>query len=167
MEFSTSTDLNFNVNQPYTELQHHQQCQSQPILRPPYKNVLTHKGDTNNHIDRLRTFKEFLFPCNLCKKWFKQKNSLTQHRRDVHNKKPLPFRCQECDEGFRKNSHLKQHQISAHDQKPPFNCKYCNKSFLRRKKLNRHQRNTHECTIWRKLAFNQIWLMKIRYNGVS
>jgi len=92
------------------------------------------------------------FICHECKKVFKSKNSLDQHKRSInHQIKQLDSpKCPECNKKFGDRHALEQHmkKLSHSDDKIKstieFKCPQCNKEFKSKKALNNHFSAKHE-----------------------
>ena len=56
---------------------------------------------------------QITFPCHLCPKKLPTKQSLWNHRYQVHSKRS--FRCTMCDKTFKVRSHLVRHKIEVHE----------------------------------------------------
>ena len=79
--------------------------------------------------------------CQICDKTFKNKHSLTNHRRGQHSAGGV-HTCPECGKTFGRKSNVKAHQEEVHHGKR-FPCQLCNRPFTKWSSLKRHIRKTH------------------------
>jgi len=102
----------------------------------------------NTHQNKLKE----TFICHECKKVFKSKNSLDQHKKSVnHQIKQLDsLKCPECHKKFGDRNALKQHMKShSHSVEKAtdttqFKCPQCNKEFNTNKSLAHHFSAKHK-----------------------
>lgn len=78
--------------------------------------------------------------CQVCKKTFSAKGSLTRHKLTHTNERPFP--CTICKKKFRQRSHLKKH-VRLHTGEKPFGCPLCPWTFTQRSSLAGHIRAKH------------------------
>lgn len=79
-----------------------------------------------------------LYKCNLCKKIFYKKKSLSDHKRKMHVEH-LEYKCGVCEKPFDVRKTLVNHVKSVH-LKAKLKCPDCDKSFLTVPGLDRHRR---------------------------
>ncbi|MFX0091432.1 MAG: C2H2-type zinc finger protein [Candidatus Hodarchaeota archaeon] len=84
--------------------------------------------------------------CPECKKSFKSNAALSQHRKNVHEKKQdNQWTCNKCSRTFQSHHSLNQHRKSAHSpqKEKPYTCSFCNKAFKSNEGLIQHQTQMH------------------------
>lgn len=75
--------------------------------------------------------------CNLCKRTFKQTQSLRRHIREKHlNIKK--YACTHCPRKFKQSSHLKLH-IYTHKKIKPYHCQFCDRGFVQISTCKSHE----------------------------
>ena len=77
------------------------------------------------------------YPCQYCKKEFRQLGALKNHELIHTNEKP--FSCKMCKKRFRQGTSLKRHEL-IHSGKKPYQCKYCEKTFRHLLAHKEHER---------------------------
>ncbi|XP_052742795.1 gastrula zinc finger protein XlCGF26.1-like [Bicyclus anynana] len=75
--------------------------------------------------------------CGLCKKVYKNPNSLRDHMKIHTNDRKRNYTCDRCGKMFYNKGTLTSH-IMAHDKVRPHVCRICNRSFLFPNMLRRH-----------------------------
>jgi len=84
--------------------------------------------------------KKKTFNCNICKKRFKLKLDLNNHRllHDKLNDNSRPYVCDICGKGYAKRCVMYTHK-KRHSNKKPFECPICKKSFQIKGDMTSHQ----------------------------
>ncbi|XP_060078751.1 zinc finger protein 69-like [Ylistrum balloti] len=85
-------------------------------------------------------FRNETVKCKVCKKMYKNIQSLRNHTLAVHGVKGQPHLCHHCPAKFKWAMTLKQHIEEIHEGKMNIICKVCNKKFARKSQLTRHER---------------------------
>ncbi|KAG5673973.1 hypothetical protein PVAND_003969 [Polypedilum vanderplanki] len=92
-------------------------------------------------------------PCDICDSIFKNRVSLQNHKKKIHNTRELNFKCTECDKRFHNRNHLERH-MPTHTQEKKFKCTYenCEQAYKWEKDLRNHMarhkgEKNHKC-IW-------------------
>lgn len=83
------------------------------------------------------------FPCDLCKKSFKQSHHLSCHKTRAHPETRRAFTCDLCDRSFTYSSLLNYHKITDHKDYRPFVCDECGKNFRQKGHFNVHKKKMH------------------------
>lgn len=81
------------------------------------------------------------FPCALCLRDFKHKDSLNKHM--ATHSLERPFECNKCSRKFATKKLLGQH-IKIHSNVKPFLCKYCGVGFAQSAGRRGHEKRVHE-----------------------
>ncbi|XP_053408722.1 zinc finger protein 32-like isoform X2 [Mercenaria mercenaria] len=77
------------------------------------------------------------YMCEICKKTFTKKSSLSSH--EITHTEEKPFKCQFCDKGFNVRSNLNVH-LRIHTGQRPHTCEICQKTFRQSGSLRTHER---------------------------
>ena len=89
------------------------------------------KSSDGESLDESKSFK-----CDVCKKFFKSKRTLTAHFKIVHGEKKAHI-CNICGTKFARKDYLDIH-LRSHTGEKPFQCEICEKSLRQRGTLNSH-----------------------------
>lgn len=91
-----------------------------------------------------------VFFCNICKKEFKSKYSLTYHQ-VVHQLNRKTFDCDQCEKKFKMKASLRKHVLNHTGQITNHICELCGKTFSQKDYLRIHQRiHTHKKNLFAK-----------------
>lgn len=98
----------------------------------------TRNAELQQHIET--NHKGLTYFCNICKKQFKSRYNLVQHKQ-VHQANRSTYNCEQCEKKFIKKASLQNHMLS-HDNssKNHILCELCGKSFTQKDYLRIHQR---------------------------
>jgi Zinc finger, C2H2 type. len=98
------------------------------------------QDDKHNHIGGMSNtctsrISKKIFKCDVCKKSYSKRNSLTRHSRIHTNERP--FTCEICMKSFTQKVNLRSH-ILTHNNEKSFKCEICSKTFTQKCYLSRH-----------------------------
>lgn len=77
------------------------------------------------------------FECKICKKSFKCKENLVQHKRIHSGEKP--YECKICKKRFNHSSYINIH-MRTHTKEKPFQCSICDTTYISQSKLTAHMK---------------------------
>ena len=85
-------------------------------------------------------FGEYPFPCDICKKWFRQGSQMKRHKMRVHTNE-RPYLCERCGFSFLEAGSLKHHMTTVHNKLKQYKCENCVRTFGWLSNLRAHMRN--------------------------
>ncbi|EFX63144.1 hypothetical protein DAPPUDRAFT_335885 [Daphnia pulex] len=81
-----------------------------------------------------------VFKCDLCVKFFRNKESLNMHNQSIHSRNSVT--CETCERVFRSMIYLNAHKRNVHTGKK-WECDLCEKSFNTKSYLGAHKKTVH------------------------
>ena len=83
------------------------------------------------------------FCCNICKKFFSSKRSLTTHTANLHGSKENTNSCTICEKTFYNEKTLIDHVNGVHKKIKNYKCDSCGLLKTKKAELNRHNKMKH------------------------
>ena len=100
------------------------------------------EASSNQQSETTRSQTTSFYVCKICKKSFKNKSSLSEHKW-IHSESDPPWPCDKCDKIFPFLSRLKKHLLT-HIEKSKrtitYKCSKCDKTFFRKNDLWSHEK---------------------------
>ena len=97
--------------------------------------------ELRRHTNSIHLTKPY-WECLDCKKTFKSKSALGEHKKREHGDCEKLYKCSQCNDTFVYLSRLQQHAIS-HTDKRDHECSVCHKTYVYISALNRHIATKH------------------------
>lgn len=123
----------------------HENLKAQKCVLCPFETNTVY--DLQNHVKRVH-FATKTYECLEpgCKKSFKRRCDMENHRKSVHSKIKIYVKCPTCDVIVLEKG-LQSHMINRHSEKAmkkPFVCTICGKAERYEKNLQRHYESVHD-----------------------
>ena len=99
-------------------------------------------GRTLKNHKKIHDTKNKLHPCNVCEKTFSNKDGLRAHIRNLHERYNKHV-CEDCGKGFLNLSSLKRHGEMAHMKGCVYICQECGVEVLGKNRLRNHMQRNH------------------------